>query len=138
VRAKILPYTNIVRCVVEKIPVLDRTFCTANGRIFGSFQPENLTKMYHLLQLEKRYNKALLEAFAKENDSESSLIKQWRHFPEKHKHESSGKYFVDSLASPYCYAGAMMCRIWGIHDSSKFTIEMVPLMEAAINGYVMD
>ena len=31
-----------------------------------------------------------------------------------------------------------MCRMWGIHDSTKFTIEMVPLMDAAINGYVMD
>lgn len=31
-----------------------------------------------------------------------------------------------------------MCRMWGIHDSTKFTIEMVPLMEATINGYVMD
>ena len=31
-----------------------------------------------------------------------------------------------------------MCRMWGIHDFAKFTIEMVPLIEAAINGYVMD
>ena len=45
---------------------------------------------------------------------------------------------MDSLASPYCYAGAMICRMWGIHDSAKFTIEMVPLMEAAVNSYVMD
>jgi len=31
-----------------------------------------------------------------------------------------------------------MCRMWGIHDSTKFTIEMVTLTEVAINGYVMD
>ena len=137
-RAKIMPYTDVVRWVVEKIPVSDRTFCTADGRIFGSFQPEDLMKMYHLPRPEKRYNKAFLEAYAKENDSELAPIKQWKHFPEKHKHEPSGKYSVDSLASPYCYAEVMMCRILGIHDSAKFTIEMVPLMEAAINGYVMD
>lgn len=45
---------------------------------------------------------------------------------------------MDSLASPYCYVGAMMCRMWGIHDCSKFTIEMVHLMEAEVNSYVMD
>jgi len=28
--------------------------------------------------------------------------------------------------------------MWGIHDYAKFTIEMVPLMEAAVNSYVMD
>lgn len=39
VRAKILPYTSVVRWVVEKVPVSDITFCTSDGRIFGSFQP---------------------------------------------------------------------------------------------------
>ena len=56
----------------------------------------------------------------------------------KHKHETSGKYSVDSLFSPYCYAGIMMCRLWGLHDSANFTIEMVPLMEAACNSEIMD
>lgn len=32
----------------------------------------------------------------------------------------------------------MMCRMWGIHDYAKFTIEIIPLREVAINGYVMD
>ena len=31
-----------------------------------------------------------------------------------------------------------MSRIWGLHDSSKFSIEMVPLMEAACNSEIMD
>lgn len=31
-----------------------------------------------------------------------------------------------------------MCRLWGLHDSANFTIEMVPLMEAACNGEIMD
>lgn len=29
-----------------------------------------------------------------------------------------------------------MCRMWGIHGSAKFTIEMVPLIEAMVNSYV--
>lgn len=127
-----------MRWVVEKILATNRTFCIADGRIFDSFQPNDLGKMYHLPEPEKWYNKAFLEEFAKENESESDPIKKWRHFPEKNKHESSSKYSVDSLTSPYCYVGAMMCRMWGIHDSAKFTIEIIPLMEAAINGYVMD
>ena len=32
----------------------------------------------------------------------------------------------------------MMCRMWGIHDSARFTIEIVPLMEETVNKYVMD
>ncbi|MCY6488238.1 hypothetical protein, partial [Actinobacillus pleuropneumoniae] len=93
---------------------------------------------YHLPAPKKKYNKAFLEKFRNENDIESEPIRDWRQNPAKHKHESLGKYFVDSLCSPYCYAGAMMCRIWGLHDSTKFSIEMVPLMEVACNSDIMD
>ena len=31
-----------------------------------------------------------------------------------------------------------MCRLWGLHDSANFTIEMVPLMEAPCNSEIMD
>jgi len=137
-REKFLPYTDVVRWLIEEIPVLNRTFCTVDERIFGSFKPDDLRKMYHLPKPEKKYNKAFLEKFSAENETESAPIRQWRQNPAKHKHESSGKYFVDSLSSPYCYDGAMMCRMWGMHDSVKFTIEMVPLMEAVVNSYVMD
>lgn len=96
---------------MEKIPVTNETFCTTDGKIFGSFQPDDLRTIYHLPEPEKRYKKAFIGAFTKENKSESTSIKQWRHFPEKHKLESLGKYSVESLASPYRYVGAMMCRM---------------------------
>jgi len=54
--------------VVEEIPVSNRTFFTVDGSIFGSFQLDDLRKMYHLLEPEKQYNKAFLEKFANENE----------------------------------------------------------------------
>ena len=36
---QILSYTDVVRWEIEEIPITDRTFCTIDGRIFGSFQP---------------------------------------------------------------------------------------------------
>lgn len=89
-----------MRCVVEEIPISNRTVCTVDWRIFGSFQLDDLRKMCHLPEPEKQYNNAFLEKFANENELESTPIKRWRHNPEKHKHKSSGKYSVDSLASP--------------------------------------
>lgn len=74
-RAKVLPYTDVMRWVVENILVTNRTFCTTDGTIFSSFQPDDIRKMYHLLEPKKRYNKAFLEAFAKENKSESAPLK---------------------------------------------------------------
>lgn len=135
---QILPYTDIVKWAIEEIPIMDRTFCTADGRFFGSFQPKSLRQMYHLPKPEKKYNKEYLEKFARENEIESPPIRDWRQNPAKDKHEFSGKYSVDSLSSPYCYGGIMMCRLWGLHDSTSFTIEMVPLMESSCNSEVMD
>src|SRR5271168_4574919 len=94
--------------------------------------------MYHLPAEEKKYNTAFLEKFRAENETESEPIRGWRQNPAKHKHESSGKYSADSLCSPYFYVGIMMCRLWGLHDSANFTIEMVPIMEAACSGEIMD
>ena len=73
-RAKIFPYTDVDRWVVKKNPNSNRTFSTADGRIFGSFKPEDLRKMYNLPPSEKRYNKAFLEAFANENDLVGGMI----------------------------------------------------------------
>ena len=137
-REQILPYIDVVRWAIEEIPITNRTFCTIDKRIFSSFQPESLRQMYHLPTPEKKYNKEYLEKFARENEIESEPIREWRQNTAKHKHESSGKYSVDSLCSPYCYAGIMMCRLWGLHDSASFTIEMVPLMESACNSEIMD
>ena len=63
-REKIIPYTDVVRWVVEEIPVSNRTFFTVDGRVFGSFKPDELRKMYHLPEPGKKYNKALMEKFA--------------------------------------------------------------------------
>ena len=47
-------------------------------------------------------------------------------------------YSVESLAPPYCYAAAMMCRLFGNDNSTRFSIQMVPLIHAAINSEIMD
>ena len=91
--------------------VTNRTFYISDGRLFSSFQPNDLRQMYHFPEPEKKDNKAFLEKFRDENETESAPIWEWRQNPARHKHESLGKYSVDSLCSPYCYAGAMMCKI---------------------------
>ena len=60
---KILPYTDVVRCAIQEIPITDRMFSTTDGRIFGSFRAEDLRQMYHLPEEEKKYNTTFLEKF---------------------------------------------------------------------------
>ena len=69
---------------------------------------------------------------------QSDPIRNWRKNPEKHRNEASGMYSVDSLLPPYCYAAAMMCRLFGNDNSARFSIQMVPLILAAVNSDIMD
>jgi len=103
-REQILPYTDVVRWAIEELPITDRTFCTRDGRVFGSFQANDLRQMYHLPEPEKKYNKAFLEKFRNENETESEPIRNWRQNPAKHKHKSSGKLTSAKTLEQSCYS----------------------------------
>lgn len=47
-------------------------------------------------------------------------------------------YVTGSLASPYCFAVAMLCRLFWKADINKFSSEWLPLLDAATNATIMD
>lgn len=47
-RLKILPYTNMVKWIIENINIIDNTFLTSRKTGIGSFTVEYLKKMYHI------------------------------------------------------------------------------------------
>lgn len=52
-RPKVLPYTDIVRWVVDQLDITDRMFITLKKIVIGSLKVEDLRKMYRLPQLQK-------------------------------------------------------------------------------------
>lgn len=47
-------------------------------------------------------------------------------------------YYVDSLAYLYIYVAVVVCRLFRTLDSTRFSMEMLPLIEVAINSFIMD
>jgi len=47
-RAKIIPYTNMIRWVVENLNIEDRQFKNSKMELMGSFKAVNLNQIYHL------------------------------------------------------------------------------------------
>lgn len=47
-------------------------------------------------------------------------------------------YATGSLASPYCFSTAMLCRLFGKPDINKFSLEWLPLLDATTNATIMD
>lgn len=94
--------------------------------------------MYHILDPHEAYDKAILEHFATENEESSDPIRQWMENSNKQKQEKSGMYAIAPLASPYSYIDSMMCRFFGYANTTKFSVEWVPLIDAVVNSFVMD
>lgn len=138
-RTKILPYTKMVKWIIENINIAYQTFLTSRKTVIGSFTTEDLKKMYHIHDSQKVYNKAFLEHFASKNDVASYLIKQWISYLNKHKHEKLGMYSISSLVTPYSYIATMMCRLNdGQVNTTKFSVEWIPLIKEVVNSFIMD
>ena len=67
-RPKKLPYTNMVKWVVDNVNISDRTFRNARHEVMGSFTLDNLHQMYQLPEPQKLYDKDFLQHFTKKKE----------------------------------------------------------------------
>lgn len=128
----------MVKWIIENINIFDWAFQNSRQMVIRSFTAKDLKRMYHIPDPQKVYYKAFLEHFTTENEESSDLIRQWRFNSNKHKHEKSGMYTITPLVAPYSYIAAMMCRIFGYADTTRFSVEWVPLIDVTVNYFTMD
>jgi len=64
----------MVKWVVDHLDITDRMFITTMKTVIGSFKAEDLRKMYHLPQPQKKYDMQLMQ----ENLNPAALIREWR------------------------------------------------------------
>lgn len=76
-RSKILPYTDMVKWIIDHVDISNREFKTRSEELMGSFSPNNLRHMYHLPEPQANYNKQFVEKFAKENEDLVECTKIW-------------------------------------------------------------
>jgi len=136
-RPKILPYTDMVKWVLDSADITDRKFKSRGQDLIGSFTPQYLRLMDHLPELQETYNKKFVEKFSKDEDL-VECTKNWSAREEPLKKDKHGMYSTSSLSSPYCFVVAMLCRLFGRPDSNKFSSEWLPLLDAATNATIMD
>ena len=72
-RPKIIPYTDMVKWIIDHVDVSDREFKNSRQEVMGSFSPDNLQLMYNLPEPQAFYNKQFLEKFAKENEDPTDV-----------------------------------------------------------------
>ena len=94
--------------------------------------------MYHVPEPQATYNKQFTKKFVKENLDLAETTKDWSRRDELLKKDKHGMYNTGSLTSPYCFAAAMLCRIFGMPAINKFSPEWLPLLDAATNATIVD
>ena len=137
-RAKILPYTDMIRWVVENLNIEDMKFRNSKMELMGSFKAEDLKQMYHIPNPHDIYDKSYLVNFAKKNEEPFKMIQGWRVLENKFKYDKTSMYLVASLENTYNYASSMLCRLYGLPNNTNFSIEWIPLIDACVNYHIMN
>ena len=106
----------MVKWVLDSTDISDRKFRTPDQELIGSFTMEDLRLMYQLPEPQVTYNKQFMENFFKEHTNLAECTKEWTKRYEPLKKNKHGMYSTGSLTSPYCFAAAMLCRLFGKPD----------------------
>jgi hypothetical protein len=99
-RAKILPYTDMIRWVVENLIIEDRQFKNSRMELMGSFRAEDLKKMYHIPDPQDIYDKTFVANFAKKNPDPFKMIQGWRVLENKFKYDKIGYVCYSLFGKP--------------------------------------
>ena len=137
-RPKIVPYTDMVKWILDSTEIRNRQFKVHGQGLIGSFTAQDLKLMYYLPEPQATYNKQFMEKFVKENQNLAETTKDWSKKDEPLKKDKHSIYNTSSLTSLYCFATAMLCRIFGMPDINKFSSEWLPLLDAATNATIVD
>lgn len=137
-RPKLIPYTNMVKWILDNTDISNREFKTIGQEAIRSFTPDNLRLMYHLLEPQVTYNRQFVDKFVKENEDRMDCTKNWSNNDERIKKDNKSMYSTTSICSPFCFVAFMLCRLFGKPDSNKFSSKWLPLIDAVINATIID
>jgi hypothetical protein len=89
------------------------------------------------------YNASFLENFSKNECDQYGknlfhLIKDWCSHPEKFRADSHSVYSISSLEPHFMYIAMMMCRIYGMENTTHFYLPWVPIIHSVAEGFSFD
>ena len=90
-RPRILPYTDMVKWVLDSTDILDRQFRTPSQELIGSFTTEDLRLMYKLPEPQATYNKQFMEDFSRKHENLSKCTQEWTKRDEPLKKNKHGR-----------------------------------------------
>ena len=126
----VLPCADAIAWIIEHVGLQNRYILNARGDPIASFQASDLAKYYHLEKGPQQLDGDLLSKFPYKGNE---LFKIWCKPDIVFKHKRSGNYPTTELKTPYQYIVAVLCRLYGKKNASKFTFSLMPLIYYCTN-----
>jgi hypothetical protein len=90
------------------------------------FLPVEVQKYYKLRDPEERLNTKFIMKFYERHNTSQVMASWWRE-ENKYTNWSTGWYQMTNLREPYIYYMALICRLYGEKDCSRFSEAWMPL-----------
>jgi hypothetical protein len=120
----IIDHTDTDKCVINSV----------EGECIGVFLPVEVKKYYKLRDPEKRLNIDFVVKFYEQHNTNQLLASWWRE-DKKLLNRTNGWYNTTNLREPYMYLMALIFRLYGEKDCSRFSEAWMPLAyTVAVSG----
>jgi hypothetical protein len=120
----IIDHTDAQRCLIND----------DNGGCVGVFLPVEVQSYYKLREPEERLSTEFVLSFYQKHDTNKIMASWWRE-DKNFTNRTSGWYPTANLREPYIYLMALLCRLHGEKDCSRFSEAWMPLAyTVAISG----
>jgi hypothetical protein len=125
-RTLVFPCIEVLKWLIDHTDVHKCLINDENGGCVGFFLPTEVQKYYKLRDPEERLNTDFVVKFYEFHDT-SRLMASWWKEDKNFTNRSNGWYGTVNLREPYIYLMALICRLYGEKDCSKFSEAWMPL-----------
>jgi hypothetical protein len=133
-RTPVFPCIELLKWLIDHTDTQRCLINDDNGECVGVFLPVEVHNYYKLRDLEERLNTDFVIKFYEKHDTNKVMASWWRE-DKKYTNRTSGWYPTTNLREPYIYLMALICRLYGEKDCSRFSEAWMPLAYmVAISG----
>jgi hypothetical protein len=125
-RTPIFPCIEVPKCLIEHTDTHKCLINDDNGGCVRVFLPVEIQKYYKIRDSEERLNMDFVMNFYECHDISRVMASWWRE-DKKYTNWSTRWYTMANLMETYIYLMALICRLYGEKDCSRFSLACMPL-----------
>jgi hypothetical protein len=125
-RSPVFPCIELLKWIIDHADAQKCLINDDNGECVGVFLPSEVQSYYKLKDSELKLSTDFILSFYASHDTSKIMASWWRE-DKKFMNRTVGWYPTTNLREPYIYLMALLCRLHGEKDCSRFSEAWMPL-----------